>query len=491
MIKPIIIDSDIEFVIIGPIHEHDGILIRSSNLSVDLLGSASTVYLQGGGEVREEANNTNYGWVFSEKKPIGINNRKVKLLFCFKADNNFYKTTGKENIIFFEIKEEFDKFLVNAIDLVKRLTLNKEPWVNYDYEGTRSAINWQMSILLYKVLELNKSLIEETSILALDIRNHDQKDEFQKFTKTYFEKVISVLEKGQHYIYVLDYMAHHKPKKIYMDDNQSEVVDLSEQYKRYYQTIEKVVKQRNLEYIRILQLPINPNNEKLKNREKENIEKALSVIFPETYQHIINMKGYADFSLYILEKAIRPYCMAIIDDKYLICEYDRYNKKGEAFPDVLFINIANNSVHNSDLNQFIIKQKGQIERMLDLTDTSFNVNRDNLKKPVDLNTFIEVYNERLNLVEKKERVLINYTKNIERIKSADLSVKIKYVEGYLKKKIDNPELVEMLDLLISILKEEQNNNKDITDILINIISEAKKNATLDRMQLLELTQNSN
>lgn len=136
MKQPIIIDAPIEFALIGPIREGDGILVRSSKLDYDLIGLSHYIYKLNEEFTREEdikqilrSENINHIW---SNKKIRLGNRRNNLLFCWKSVQ--YKDTSRQpysyllknkNVL---IQENFDDFLVDTfrelIDFMEKPNAN-------------------------------------------------------------------------------------------------------------------------------------------------------------------------------------------------------------------------------------------------------------------------------------------------------------------------------------------------------------------------------
>ena len=151
MKNPISIESDIEFLIVGPIEKSDGILIKSNNLNIELIGIANNIYYENNNSIQKIIEN--YGVWYFWTEPITINFRKRKYLFCFKLIGNYY--SNRNNILRSEnssVNRITRKLLSNffsdtTIFFSEMLSIN-----NLDNEDSISGwgnyISWKISPLL-------------------------------------------------------------------------------------------------------------------------------------------------------------------------------------------------------------------------------------------------------------------------------------------------------------------------------------------------------
>lgn len=264
---------------------------------------------------------------------------------------------------------------------------------------------------------LSKAKEDSFYMLSFDMKNHNNRKQYEKFSDDYFSALQKVVKEARSYIYVLDYMAHHKPKNVFVDQAGISKISLSKQYAEYYKAIETTIHEHDLQYLRVLQLPLGT---KQNQRIEEKMAEAVKLIFAEAYEHICKLDNCENFNLFILNEAIRPYSMAIIDDKYLICEYDRYGKSGEAYPDVLFIDKVGELGEESELKKFIIQQKEYIERILDLHPNENNISVKKRHKKVNLAQFKTA---KENLKTKDENIAKECEKYLKKIQSKTLNKK--------------------------------------------------------------------
>jgi len=155
MRKSILIDSTIEFVIVGPILGADGIIVQSQNAKMDLIGVSYKIYRWAGENILEKNNfpsslNINYMWV--EMVNPDNTSRKYKLLFCWKnapAEGvsfppNLYDKKHLRPLI----KTELDKFIENAYNLLRKYIGGPTFNIDKEYEKYVDMIKWYISPLL-------------------------------------------------------------------------------------------------------------------------------------------------------------------------------------------------------------------------------------------------------------------------------------------------------------------------------------------------------
>lgn len=150
IIKPVTIKSSLEFVVIGPLgRSEDGILVKSSTLDIDLIGTANLIYhdqFMLYESKLDKDNKIQYCW----SRSITISKRSTKLLFCYRKPVS--KSKAKKEFLRDEmeirnnkIKHEFDSFLENSIVELQKMSydeLNFKPSIN------EAKILWNISPLI-------------------------------------------------------------------------------------------------------------------------------------------------------------------------------------------------------------------------------------------------------------------------------------------------------------------------------------------------------
>jgi hypothetical protein len=170
--------------------------------------------------------------------------------------------------------------------------------------------------------------------------------------ESYFEALTRFSKEAHRSILIVDYLAHHGSLK------GDAVFKL---YKRYFQEIEAVVREKGLTYTRIVQLPLS----RIARNRNQKIIDGLSLMFVETFDHIERMlNSTADFNLYFLDAAFRPYSFIIVDESAILTEYDRYTPQGTSVADHTIINRAvTNSPSTLQVSSLIAIQKGWCDRL--------------------------------------------------------------------------------------------------------------------------------
>lgn len=157
MIKPVSINSSIDFVIVGPIGSADGILLQSVNLETDLSGVANLLYRKGQDDTFVSLNSDYIQFLWGNV--VSKSGRKQKILLCW-ISNKFWKLSEKENAVDIyldkyrrlilerkNLQEIFNSFIENSysvlLDLVEGQNIK-----DTHYEMVKSKLQWHISPLL-------------------------------------------------------------------------------------------------------------------------------------------------------------------------------------------------------------------------------------------------------------------------------------------------------------------------------------------------------
>lgn len=153
MKKPITIKSNLEFVIVGPILDKDGVLIISNDYNIDLIGFAHRMYRNGkeNSSYKLEINaiRSEIQYVWSNSITMGAPKRKSPLLLCWRKLNTAslkYEKRIESNFV----KNKFLDFINDAYSSLKTISSSSSPIWNegYNYEIITSTILWHISPLL-------------------------------------------------------------------------------------------------------------------------------------------------------------------------------------------------------------------------------------------------------------------------------------------------------------------------------------------------------
>lgn len=189
----------------------------------------------------------------------------------------------------------------------------------------------------------HRSVLEKViDLVAFDIRQIADKEYYEKTLTKYFLSMEKYVRLARENIVVLDYLAHHRSFNAIKDP------ELARSYESYFKVIEGQVIERGLFYTRIMQLPL--GEIKALSRD-ELIYRCVELMFSETLEHIKRLyDSTCDFQLYILGTPLRPYSYMIIDNMYLLSEYERYDRSNVSLPDHLIVDRADSGNRLQDMN---------------------------------------------------------------------------------------------------------------------------------------------
>lgn len=174
--------------------------------------------------------------------------------------------------------------------------------------------------------------LKELVPLAHSNKTQGAKD---KFINRYSNTLEIYMRKAERTFQVYDYLG--KEALSFFDDT---LEHYKEANQKFFKTIEEQLKYKpDLQYLRILALPI--SGEELKNREDllSSFQEGILISSYDKFAHICRcMNQFKDrVKFYILPFPSRAYNYAVIDSKVIFSEYVRYNKSGRIIPDLLFV----------------------------------------------------------------------------------------------------------------------------------------------------------
>ena len=136
---PIIIESKlIEFCLIGPTGVQDGLLLRSSNLSINHLGFSNLAYFDRLSSFTNLERRPNKGFWSSGlvSNSIQHENREFKLLFTWKSKTLSYQTNRLKNI-----ENDFNILAPDLFNICHSKSLSQNQKEN--------SLSWTISPLIY------------------------------------------------------------------------------------------------------------------------------------------------------------------------------------------------------------------------------------------------------------------------------------------------------------------------------------------------------
>ncbi len=157
MIKSLSINSSVDFVIVGPIGSADGILVQSTDLDSDLIGTANLIYRSGQNDNFISMNNDYIQFLWGDV--VITSGRKQKILFCWISKKKWERSEKEKALDLFLVKnsrlfpeqkniqEIFNSFIENSYSILLDLVEGK-PIKDLHYEMIKSKIQWHMSHLL-------------------------------------------------------------------------------------------------------------------------------------------------------------------------------------------------------------------------------------------------------------------------------------------------------------------------------------------------------
>lgn len=170
--------------------------------------------------------------------------------------------------------------------------------------------------------------------------------ELKTYVEEYLDHMIAFVNRARHSILILDYTAHGNTLNSHHELLKGSGHSLHSLYEAYYKALyDKVVKNPHLTYRRVIQLPYMADAEDINRGEQYLIKSAITTEFQSTILHILSLAKQPNFELYIVPHPMRTFGMIVIDDRYMLCEHDRYTKKGTSFPDWLTIDVGGNMNH--------------------------------------------------------------------------------------------------------------------------------------------------
>lgn len=181
-------------------------------------------------------------------------------------------------------------------------------------------------------------------VSSYDINTHDREEVF-RFYSTYLESLTKFVQLARKSLLIVDYISHGKAlDEIIKDDAYGErILDM---YRAYFKSLEDLLQTYpDLTYRRIIQLPVDDKLSELDERGgvvpamSHPLARVATDSFILSIEHLRRMESNPRFDLYILSRPIRLYSFVIVDEMYMLCEYDRYLAKGMV-PDLAYLDFG-------------------------------------------------------------------------------------------------------------------------------------------------------
>lgn len=241
----------------------------------------------------------------------------------------------------------------------------------------------------YLLTETNKSQIlkENNNVAAFhSLAQYEQDHAGKDFIKLYFQDLSKYTCEANENLRIFHYLSknknHYRPNVL-------------EEVHVYYEAIERrLALQKDLKYARFFALPISLSDiqddlsdtdqstlETLSNGPSEDfvLQKAIELMLPETIRHIIHCLYHFGqrFSAFSIHIPPRLNSFTIVDDRYVISEYDRINRNRKVSHDIMFVDRILSvdaedpiamllKVYNRDLDNLIFNSDAQQRSSLQL-----------------------------------------------------------------------------------------------------------------------------
>lgn len=153
-VKPIETESSLEFVVVGPLgRSEDGILVKSSTVSIDLIGAANLIYNDKAirtNKMIDLEEIVNHHW----SRSFTVSNRKAKFLFCYRKPNSKSSNFGEYRVRSIpttqknEINNEFNRFVENSIVEFKKMIYDEDKELLFKSGVNEEKVIWNISPLI-------------------------------------------------------------------------------------------------------------------------------------------------------------------------------------------------------------------------------------------------------------------------------------------------------------------------------------------------------
>ena len=173
-----------------------------------------------------------------------------------------------------------------------------------------------------------------TTIDFVSLNAFDKTEQgFNGFIDQYYSQIISCIQEAAQYIIAYNYLG--KVRGVPFSG-------LPQKTKDYYSAIETQTLESTLPdftYTLILALPIQEKS-KIPESFKDTTKRAIRHMFSETFHHVVRLfKDFEKkFAFYAIPSPTRLYSYQLIDERYVITEYDKHDRSGVPSNNLLFIN---------------------------------------------------------------------------------------------------------------------------------------------------------
>ncbi len=272
---------------------------------------------------------------------------------------------------------------------------------------------------------VKKEGIKFTSLLSYQT-DFGENGNYLHFLKEYFDVLIYIVRSAEEELVILDYLANNFQlfqKLPYAKDNQErqEIYDTFHSlYKKYMAEINKKIEEQiskgvEFKYTRICQIPLHLN-QKGSDEWMESKEFVLKQLYPNIiahYEYLYRVLNFKNFKLYVSNKPIRAYSF-IMSESVLASEYDRIDKSGSFYPDLLFLNTGKTGLkmietYKSQLGQLIpkcqeISRPNALDKLPIIAD---RLQKESEEKSKELEDYFEKMRDSIIRPKTKEDVSLN------------------------------------------------------------------------------------
>jgi len=208
---------------------------------------------------------------------------------------------------------------------------------------------------------------------------HGKRDkEKEEFVNRYVGSLEEFIKEVHQRIWVYDYLGKGRTQRPGMA-----LSHYGEAHDKIFELIEAQLKTNpSMSYLRFLALPT-PNYELPEKTYHEKLVDAFIACSPQTFSHICRcFNNYSDqTSFYIAWYPTRTYHYAILDYKYIMSEYYRYNSSRDFVPDLLFIERAT-SFSGGELNELLNIYSNEMQGLIEKPNRSKRIRKSDIIRAV-------------------------------------------------------------------------------------------------------------
>lgn len=199
--------------------------------------------------------------------------------------------------------------------------------------------------------------------------------EEKQFVKKYVSSMERYIKSTQNRIWVYDYLGIGQGK---VNTSKTSISHYNKAHAEIFGLIEEqMANQQEMNYLRILVLPISEQEGRSDNRTtEEKTRDAILACSLETYTHICRcLANYPQRTkFYVTWHPTRMYHYGLIDENYIVSEYYRYTSGGEFIPNLLFVENATHE-HGEKSKELLGIYEAELTDLKGSTDRTIEINK--------------------------------------------------------------------------------------------------------------------